>query len=107
MGVPRSQRVLVRCPVNFTHEEGLTADGDVFNLSVGGCAVQSAALLSDGMLVSLRILLPSSRAPIHIEMGKVRWATVQEFGVEFLVVSREERDRLDRFIRCQTSVQAA
>lgn len=107
MGVPRSQRVLVRCPVNFTHEEGVTGDGVIFNLSLGGCAVQSPVRVSDGMLVSLRIATSEGSQPIQIEMARVRWATTNEFGVEFLMVSGKEHKKVDRFIRDRSSVQAA
>jgi hypothetical protein len=64
-------------------------------------------MVSDGMLVCLRITAQQGSPPIHVEMARVRWATANDFGVEFLMLSRKERDKLDRFMRDHRSVQAA
>ena len=99
MAVPRSPRIPFRCPVEFTHEEGVTGSGTLFNLSLGGCAVQSDTPVSDNMLVTLRLAPSEYGIPISIEMGRVRWATTQEFGVEFLIVLEPERVKLDGFLK--------
>ncbi len=99
MAVPRSPRIPFRCAVEFTHEEGVTGSGTLFNLSLGGCAVQSDTPVSDNMLVTLRLASSEGSIPISIEMGRVRWATTQEFGVEFLIVLGPEREKLDGFLR--------
>lgn len=99
MAAPRSPRFSVRCPVEFTHEEGVTGVGTLFNLSLGGCAVRSDTPVSDNMLVTLRFTPSEGGAPIVIEMGRVRWATTQEFGVEFMMVLQKEREKLDQFLR--------
>ena len=99
MAVLRSPRTPFRCPVDFTHEEGVTGSGTLFNLSLGGCAVQSDTPVSDNMLVTLRLAPSGYDIPISIEMGRVRWATTQEFGVEFLIVLGPEREKLDGFLR--------
>ena len=99
MAVSRSPRIPFRCPVEFTHEEGITGLGTLFNLSLGGCAVQSGTPVSDNMLVTLRPTPFEGSAPIIIEMGRVRRATMQEFGAEFLIVHRQEREKLDWVLR--------
>lgn len=103
MFAPRPQRVPVRCPVEFTHEEGVSGEGTVFNVSLGGCAVQSRVSVSDGMLVSLRIVSQEGDYPINVEMARVRWATTNEFGVEFLMVMSKEREKLERILRTAAS----
>ncbi len=35
---------------------------------------------------------------MDIELAAVRWAKGQEFGLEFLIMGREEEERLDRFV---------
>ena len=42
--------------------------------------------------------MPSQPTPIAIELGKIRWATRREFGVEFMVVERASKERLDDFL---------
>lgn len=99
MAVPRSPRTPFRRPVEFTHEEGVTGSGTLFNLSLGGWAAQSNTPVSDNMPVTLRFTPFEGSAPITIEMARVRWATMHEFGVEFSIVYREKREKLDWFLR--------
>jgi hypothetical protein len=40
----------------------------------------------------------SQPTPITIELGKVRWSTRREFGVEFMVVESASKRRLDDFL---------
>src|SRR3954468_10164653 len=103
MAASRPPRIPVRCPVQFTHEEGVTGAGTLFNLSFGGCAVHSTVPVSDGMLITLQFPSRENDPPISIEMARVRWATMQEFGVEFLMVLRKERKKLDRLLRAIAS----
>ncbi len=42
--------------------------------------------------------LPDQAPPMDIELAAVRWAKGQEFGLEFLIMGREEEERLDRFV---------
>jgi len=107
MEAPRTPRISVRCPLEFTHEEGVTGLGTLFNLSLGGCAVQSDTPVSDNMLVTLRLTPSEGNTPIIIEMGRVRWATMQEFGVEFLIVRQKEREKLEWFLRTAVSKPAS
>lgn len=99
MAVPRPQRISVHCPVEFTHEEGVTGAGTLCNLSLRGCAVRSDIPVSDNMLVTLRLTPSEGGALIVIEMGRVRWATTKEFGVEFMMVLPKERKKLDQLLR--------
>jgi len=98
MALARAQRIPVQCEVEFTHEDGVTGQGTVFNLSAGGCAVQSDTSVADNMLVTLRLASSQGGAPIVIELGRVRWATRREFGVEFVMVLSKEQARLDHFL---------
>jgi hypothetical protein len=40
----------------------------------------------------------SQPTPITIELGKVRWSTRREFGVEFMVIEPASKRRLDDFL---------
>jgi len=48
--------------------------------------------------VSLLITVSNQPTPIVIELGKVRWSTRREFGVEFMVVENASKRRLDDFL---------
>lgn len=48
--------------------------------------------------MSLQILGSTEPEAIRVELGKVRWATRREFGVEFLVIPSESKERLNRFL---------
>jgi hypothetical protein len=98
MAGSRPQRVQVQCPVQFTHEDGVTGQGIILNLSMGGCAIQSNTPVFDNMLVTMQFTPSEGKPSVTIEMGRVRWATLHEFGVEFLMVLPGERSRLDRFL---------
>ncbi|MCC6140606.1 MAG: PilZ domain-containing protein [Nitrospira sp.] len=98
MASRRLQRIQVQLPVQFTHEDGVTGQGTLLNLSMGGCAIQSDTQVFDAMLVTMRFTPLEGKPPVTIEMGQVCWATLHEFGVKFLMVLPKERARLDRFL---------
>ena len=68
------------------------------NLSLGGCAVHSYTLVFDDMLITLQFTPSVATLPVSIELGRVRWATQHEFGVEFLMILPNECSRLERFL---------
>jgi hypothetical protein len=78
--------------------DGKPGDGTTFNLSRGGCAIESDIYAGADEPVSLQITVSSQPTPITIELGKVRWSTRREFGVEFLVVEPASKRRLDEFL---------
>ncbi len=100
----RPQRIQTALLVSFTHEEGVTGEGMVCNLSLGGCGIRSATSVSDGMLMSLQISLPDTATTIAIEMARVQWVSSEEFGIQFLMMLPKQRKALERFFR--TAVQS-
>lgn len=68
------------------------------NLSLGGCAIHSETPVFDDMLITLQFTTSEDKPPVSIEMGRVRWATLHEFGIEFLMILPKERSRLERFL---------
>jgi hypothetical protein len=78
--------------------DGKPGDGATFNLSRGGCAIESDIYAGADEPVSLQITVSSQPTPITIELGKIRWSTRREFGVEFLVVEPASKRRLDEFL---------
>ena len=93
----RDVRYQVKCPVTFV-VDGKPGEGITFNLSRGGCAIQTEMFAAVDDPVSLQITVSSQPTPITIELGKVRWSTSREFGVEFMVVEGVSKRRLDDFL---------
>ena len=93
----RDVRYQVKCPVTFV-VDGKPGDGLTFNLSCSGCAIETEMFAAVDDPVSLQITVSTQPTPITIELGKVRWSTRREFGVEFMVVEGASKRRLDEFL---------
>lgn len=93
----RDVRYEVKCPVMFV-VDGKPGEGTTFNLSRGGCAIATEMYAAVDDPVSLQITVSNQPTPITIELGKVRWSTSREFGVEFMVVENASKRRLDDFL---------
>lgn len=78
----------------------------VLDLSVGGCRVHSTTKVHPGTEVRLQIALPSQLAPFAVERALVRWAREREFGVSFISLRPEERERLRRLVSSTRSGSA-
>jgi hypothetical protein len=99
--IHRGERHSVDCSVQVTSEEGTTTGGRLLNLSLGGCAIESAAAMDSGLYIALKISLTEQDPPVHIEMGRVQWATHHQFGVKFLLLDKQDRQALERWVRKQ------
>lgn len=97
LALRKDVRYQVRCPVAFVLD-GKAGQGTAFSLTRGGCAIESEMFAAADDPVSLHITVSSQPTPIVIELGKVRWATRREFGVEFMVVEHVSKRRLDEFL---------
>jgi hypothetical protein len=91
------------CPLSGPMSRGFVVDGKpgqgtTFNLSRGGCAIDSDLYAAIDDPISLHITVSSQLTPIAIELARVRWATRRELGMEFMVVERASKQRLDDFL---------
>jgi hypothetical protein len=87
----------VDCPIEFVVED-VAGAGTVFNLSEQGCAVESSAPVPGDGYASACITLPGQADPVVVDLACVRWMTRTEFGLEFRILSRTARRRLQRFL---------
>ncbi len=80
--------------------EGISGEGVVVNLSKGGwgATIEGNQAVPEGVYLVFHLFLPDDRPPLKVDSAAVRRSTGKEFGVEFLYMSTEEADRLDRFI---------
>lgn len=93
--IPR--KLLNHIPVTFSGKANGT--GTLYDLSTGGCKIESRATPPLGASISLQMALSYKTAPVKIDAAIVGWTIKdQYFGVKFLDVKSAERLTLDQFI---------
>lgn len=93
----RERRVQVHYPISFEGNQGI-GNGKLFNLSLGGCAIESGVNVQVGTTVTLRVYVPTHKEPIQVSRAGITWAAGQDFGVEFMDLDPAERERLQKLI---------
>jgi PilZ domain len=76
-------------------------EGNLTNLSLMGCSVMSDREVLCGSDVRLSVLLPNQRPALSIDLGTIKWVRGYEFGVEFLRLPLEVRQRLNGTLRIE------
>ncbi len=91
-------RFAVELPITFS---GVAVAGGaiVSSLSNEGCTVRSDKNVQPGTFLVLHIHLSEQYSPMVIELAEVRWSTGGEFGVEFLEMASQERQRLFHILK--------
>lgn len=72
-------------------------EGQVLDLTVPGCLLQTAMPLEPGQDVQLLIYLNALR-PMRINLGMVRWVSGKTAGIEFIRMPSDDQERLRAFI---------
>ena len=93
----REQRLFVQFPVSIEGNQGVNS-GVLFNLSPGGAAIESGAIVHSGTVLTIRVHLPALKQPVEVNRAEVTWTAGDDFGVQFLELGPQERERLDRVI---------
>jgi PilZ domain len=95
-----AQRVLVQIMVRFSATDSFqhVGDGVALDLSESGCKLRSAEVLPIGSFWDLYLTVPETSRPVLISEIRVIWAAGNEYGIEFLRVTAQERTRLRHFI---------
>ncbi len=94
-------RFALHCPITFLTEGAPLGDGLCYDLSSGGCAVETAAPAGKGHHVSLHLYLPDHRdptTPLTVEIAAVRWLVQRRFGVEFITMPSADQKRLRAYV---------
>ena len=76
-------------------------EGVLTNLSFRGCSVLCDREVLCGSDVRVSILLPDQAQALTIECGTIKWVEGHQFGVEFLRLPDEIRQRLNRRLRSE------
>ena len=72
-------------------------EGQVLDLTVPGCLLQTAMPLEQGQDVQLLVYLNELR-PMRINLGVVRWVSGKTAGIEFIRMSAGDQERLRAFL---------
>ncbi|MDR4481366.1 MAG: PilZ domain-containing protein [Nitrospira sp.] len=92
-----SIRVTVTYPVRVSCDS-MVGQGTLINLSGPGCAVETTLPVRPGDYLELHVMAPDQARPLTVGLAKVRWATEQKAGIEFIRVRQDEQNRLQRLI---------
>jgi len=76
-------------------------EGILANLSLMGCSIMSDREVLCGSHMRMSVLLPNQKPALSIDLGRVRWVRCCEFGVEFLRLPLDARERLNRTLRIE------
>lgn len=91
-------RFRVQFRTTFSSAPMLDGRGTILDLSAGGCRAESAASLTQGLTLELRIYAQGLDWPLMVEAATVQWVSGQTFGLAFFRMSEAERHRLEQVI---------
>jgi len=99
-------RAIVQASAVFT-VGGLTGEGQVLDLTVPGCLIESPLSLKPGDSLTLRVNLPQMGATFRVALGVVRWVEGTRFGVEFVQMDQHDRLRYNALVGALLHQQTA
>lgn len=77
----------------------IAGDGQLKDLSVGGCRIQSPVTVPTGTKLELCIYTDNDPVPMIVDEAIVRWAQRGEFGLEFSAIRKDAQRRLTELCR--------
>jgi tetratricopeptide (TPR) repeat protein len=93
----RHKRVGVRCRSQFaSNSETLAGEGELRDLSPGGCRLKSSVAVPVGAKLVCWIFPQNGVEPLTIEGATVRWCHAQEFGLAFAQLSPQVERQIAR-----------
>ena len=75
------------------------APGTILNLSIVGCRAHTPFVVRKDECLGVLIDVPKYEHPIYVARAEVRWSDGREFGMEFIHIELEDRQRLGETIR--------
>ena len=84
---------------SFTSVTVVSGEGNVVDLSIRGCRIESSTDVQPGASLEIRIVAIEHEPPIHIQQALVRWTRGRQFGLEFVTMAPEEWARLQHTVK--------
>lgn len=91
-------RIPLNLDVTCETSEGVSIDGRVKDISVGGMFIESTATVSFGTKVSIVLRLPTAKAPLRLP-GVIRWQKPGGFGIQFGLLGARETHALSELFK--------
>lgn len=104
MAPPQYFRTYHRFPLFYPVIFGgapFVGEGILTNLSLMGCSVMCDREVLCGSEVRVSVLLPNQTPALSIDLGTIKWVQGDQFGVEFIRLPLEARQRLSRTLRIE------
>ena len=104
MAPPHYSRTYHRFPLFYPVIFGgapFVGEGILSNLSLMGCSVMCDREVLCGSDVRVSVLFPDQMPALSIDLGTIKWVQGNQFGVEFLRLPFEARQRLNRTLRIE------
>ena len=89
---------------SFFARAPIDSEGAVVNLSTKGCKIVSDTDVQPGTVLKVWLYLPDHGWPLKVQLAEVRWTWGLAFGLEFLSMLPEDRQRLDRVLQAKQSL---
>lgn len=91
-------RIPLNLDVTCETAEGVTIEGRVKDISVGGMFVESTAAVSFGTNVSIVLRLPTAKTALRLP-GVIRWQKPGGFGIQFGLLGARETHALSELFK--------
>ena len=91
-------RLRVQFRTTFSTSSKLEGTGNMLDLSLGGCRIESPVTVEPGVSLELRIYAPDIEWPLMIEAASVQWVSGQTFGLAFFQITEAEQQRLEQVV---------
>ena len=75
--------------VRFSNGE-LSGEGQIIDITVPGCQIESLQRVQRGQYFQLQIPLPGLTSPLTVDLAAVRWTKGIRLGVEFIRMDESE-----------------
>ena len=95
----KNPRFHVQFRSSFSSVAMVGGEGDIVDLSVHGCRIESPADVQPGISLEVRIATRVPEPPIQIQQALVRWNRGRQFGVEFVTMAPQEWARLQQTVK--------
>ena len=74
-------------------------EGNLVDLSLNGCRIESPTAVQPGASLEIRIEATEHEPPIQIQEALVRWSRGRQFGLEFVTMDTGEWARLQHTVK--------
>ena len=94
-------RMAVQLHAALSRHGVILGDGEVVDISTEGCALSTRVTVERGDYLEVYLTLPDHEAsiPLTVELAAVRWVHLPMCGLEFILMTPENQDRLRRYVK--------